>query len=261
VPTRVHPTAVVEPGAELGHGVEVGAFAFIGAGVRLGDGTRVHHHGSVEGNTVLGRACEVFPFACLGAKTQDLKFKGGNPGVRIGDRNVFREYVTVHAATNDGDFTRLGDDNTLLAYVHIAHDCVLGNGIVMSNCAMLAGHVTLEDHVLIGGYGGVHQFCRIGAYAMLAATGKLVQDLPPFFIGDGSPAVVRAYNKVGLERRGFTPAQFERIRQIFRVLFRTGHTRAEALEQLRTHPQANSAEFQRVLTFAAQSIRGVVPGS
>ena len=99
--------------------------------MRLGDGTRVHHHGSVEGNTVLGRACEVFPFACLGAKTQDLKFKGGNPGVRIGDRNVFREYVTVHAATNDGDFTRLGDDNTLLAYVHIAHDCVLGNGIVM----------------------------------------------------------------------------------------------------------------------------------
>src|SRR6185369_10389530 len=174
-------------------------------------------HASVEGDTVLGPGCEVFPYACIGGKTQDLKFKGGRPGVRIGAHNTFREYVTVHAATNDGALTVIGDNNTLLASSHVAHDCVLGSGIVMSNGAVLAGHVIVEDHVVIGGYGGVHQFCRIGAYAMLSATAKLVQDLPPFFIADGTPAVVRAYNKVGLERNGFTAERLARVRQIFRI--------------------------------------------
>jgi UDP-N-acetylglucosamine acyltransferase len=257
----IHPTAIVEPGAELGANVALGAFAFIGSGARLGDGTRVHHHASVEGDTVLGPGCEIFPYANLGAKTQDLKFKGGRPGVRIGARNVFREYVTVHAATADGAHTIIGDDNTILAYSHVAHDCVLGNGIVMSNGVMLAGHVTVEDCAVIGGYGGVHQFCRIGAYAMLSATAKLVQDLPPFFIADGTPAVVRAYNKVGLERHGFTAEQLARVRLIYRVLFRAGLNRTQALEKLRAHPEAGSAEFQRMLAFAAKSERGLAPGS
>lgn len=261
IPTKIHPTAIVEAGAELGAGVEVGAFVFLGASVRLGAGTRVHHHASVEGDTVLGKNCEVFPYACLGAKTQDLKFAGGRPGVRIGDRNVFREYVTVHAATKDGEFTRLGDDNTILAYSHVAHDCVLGNDIVMSNGVQLAGHVTVEDCAVIGGYGGVHQFCRIGAYAMLSATAKLVQDLPPFFIADGTPAVVRAYNKVGLERRGFSVEQLDRVRQIYRLLFRDGLNRTQALDKLREHPLAATKEFQRVLDFAAKSERGLAPGS
>ena len=150
---RIHSTAVVEDGAELGADVEIGAFAFVGAGVRLGARTRLHHHASVEGNTHLGEACEIFPYANIGGKTQDLKYKGGNPGVRIGARNVFREYFTVHAATNDGDFTTVGDDNTFLAYGHIAHDCVVGSHVVASNGMMLAGHVTVEDHVVIGGYG------------------------------------------------------------------------------------------------------------
>src|SRR4051812_34814456 len=169
----IHPTAVVEAGAQLGAQVRIGAFAFVGAGVVLGDGTRLHHHASVEGNTTLGRSCEVFPYACLGGKTQDLKFKGGNPGVRIGDQKVFCEYVTVHAATNDGDFTTIANGNTVLAYSHIAHDCVVGSSVVMSNGVMLAGHVIVEDHVVIGGYGGVHQFCRLGAHSMLSATAKL----------------------------------------------------------------------------------------
>jgi UDP-N-acetylglucosamine acyltransferase len=259
--TSIHPTAVVEPGAELGDGVEIDALAFVGAGARLGDGTRLHHHASVEGDTVLGKNCEVFPHANLGAKTQDLKFKGGRPGVRIGDRNVFREYVTVHAATNDGEFTRVGDGNTVLAYSHIAHDCVLGSRIVLSNGVQLAGHVTVEDCAVVGGYGGVHQFCRIGAFAMLSATAKLVQDLPPFFIADGTPAVVRAYNKVGLERNGFTAAQLARVRLIFRVLYRDGLNRTQALEKLATHADAASEEFRRVLAFAAASERGLAPGA
>ncbi len=146
--SRIHPTAIVESGVQLGEGVEIGAYAFVGAGVTLGAGTRLHHHASVEGDTVLGAACEVFPYACLGGKTQDLKFKGGRPGVRIGDRNVFREYVTVHAATFDGDVTRIGSDNHFLASTHIAHDCVLGDHIVMSNGAVLAGHVVSSAELM-----------------------------------------------------------------------------------------------------------------
>lgn len=257
---KIHPTAVVESGAQLGADVEIGAFCFVGAGVVLGSGTRLHHHASVEGDTVLGEGCEVFPYACIGGKTQDLKFKGGRPGVRIGDRNVFREYVTVHAATFDGDMTRIGSDNTFLATTHIAHDCVLGSHIVMSNGAVLAGHVVVEDHVVIGGYGGVHQFCRLGAFAMLSATAKLVQDLPPFCIADGTPAEVRAINKVGLERNGFTAERLDRVKAIYRTLYRDGLNRTQALEKLAAHPDAGTDEFQQMLVFARSSSRGLAPG-
>lgn len=260
MPAKIHPSAIVEPTVELGDHVEIGPFAYIGGQVRLGEGTRIHHHASVEGNTVLGPGCEVFPYANLGAKTQDLKFKGGNPGVRIGARNVFREYVTVHAATNDGDFTTIGDDNVLLAYGHVAHDCRLGSHIVASNTFVLAGHVVVEDHVTLGGMAGVHQFCRIGAYAMVSACAKVVQDVAPFFIADGQPAVIRSLNKVGLERKGFAPEQVDRVKQIYRILFRSGLNRSQALEKLAEHADAGSKEFQRMLTFAAASDRGLAPG-
>jgi UDP-N-acetylglucosamine acyltransferase len=258
--TRIHPTAIIESGANVGADVEIGAYAYVGPQVGLGAGTRLHHHASVEGNTVLGAACEVFPYACVGGQTQDLKFSGGNPGLRVGDRNVFREYVTIHCATNDGDVTRVGSDNVLLGACHVAHDCVLGDHIVMSNGVMLAGHVTLEDFVVIGGYGGIHQFCRVGAYAMLSATAKLVHDLPPYFIADGAPAEVRAINRVGLERNGFAPEQVDRVKQIYRTLYREGLNRSQALEKLAAHPQAGTAEFQRLLNFARGSQRGMAPG-
>lgn len=260
MPSLIHATAIIESGAQLAPGVAVGAYAFVGAGVTLGKGTRLHHHATVEGNTVLGRECEIFPYACIGGRTQDLKYMGGNPGLRVGDRNVFREYVTVHAATNDGDFTRIGDGNNFLASSHVAHDCVVGNGVVTSNGVVLAGHVTIEDHVVIGGYGGVHQFCRVGANAMLSAYAKLVQDLPPFFIADGAPATVRTLNKVGLERHGFTVEQLERVKLIFRILYRSGLNRTQALEQLAAHADAGTVEFQRVLDFAQRSERGLAPG-
>jgi len=256
---NIHATAIVEPGAVLEQDVEIGAYAFVGAEVKLGRGVRLHHHASVEGNTELGAACEVFPYACIGGKTQDLKFGGGNPGLRVGERNVFREYVTIHCATKDGAFTRLGSDNTLLASCHVAHDCVLGSHIVMSNGVVLAGHVVVEDCVVIGGYGGVHQFCRIGAYAMLSAFGKLVHDLPPFFIADGMPAEVRAINRVGLERNGFTGGQIERVKQIHRVLYREGLNRSQALEKLAAHESAGTEEFRRMLEFARASQRGLAP--
>lgn len=256
----IHPTAIIEPGARLGEGVEIGAYAYVGGQVELGAGTKLHHHASVEGNTVLGAGCELFPYACIGGRTQDLKFRGGNPGLRVGDRNVFREYVTLHCATHDGAFTRVGSGNTLLAGCHVAHDCVLGDHIVMSNGAVLAGHVIVEDHVVIGGYGGVHQFCRLGAYAMLSATAKLVHDLPPFFIADGTPAKVRAINQVGLERNGFTPHQLDRVKQLHRILYRDGLNRTQALERIAAHPETDSPEFSRFRAFAGTSSRGLAPG-
>ncbi len=261
MPTQIHPTAVVDSAAELGGDVEIGPLCYVGPGVRLGDRTRLHHHASVEGNTWLGEACEVFPYACIGGKTQDLKFKGGNPGVRVGARNVFREYFTVHAATKDGEFTTLGDDNTFLAYGHIAHDCVLGSHIVMSNAVSIAGHVVIEDHVVVGGVSGVHQFCRIGAYAMVSAYAKVVQDVAPFFIADGQPALIRAINKIGLERKGFTPEQLERVKAVHRILFRDGLNRSQALEKLAADERASTPEFARMLAFAKASDRGLAPGA
>lgn len=259
--TEIHPTAVVEPGAELGADVVVGPLAFVGSGTKLGDRTRLHHHAAVEGNTVLGEACEIYPFANIGAKTQDLKYKGGNPGVRIGDRNVFREYVTIHTGTFDGEMTVLGDDNVLLAHCHVAHDCQLGNHIIASNNTGIAGHCTVEDYVVFGAMSGVHQFCRIGAHAMISAYAKIVQDVPPYMIADGQPAIIRAINRVGLERRGFEKDQLDRIKQLFRILFRDGLNRSQALEQLKAHESADSAEYQAVLSFAAQSERGFTPGA
>ncbi|MCC5023571.1 MAG: acyl-ACP--UDP-N-acetylglucosamine O-acyltransferase [Candidatus Synoicihabitans palmerolidicus] len=261
MPTPIHATAVVEPGAQLGANVEIGALAYVGAGVVLGDGTRLHHHAAVEGNTVLGADCEVFPFANIGAKTQDLKFDGGNPGVRIGARNVFREYVTIHGATAPDGHTLLGDDNVLLAYGHVAHDCILGNHIIASNSTGIAGHCVVEDHVVFGAVSGVHQFCRIGAHSMISAYAKIVQDIAPFMIADGQPAVIRAINKIGLERRGFVSEQLDRVKLIFRILFREGLNRSQALDKLKAHDAVDSDEFKAVLGFASASDRGLAPGA
>jgi UDP-N-acetylglucosamine acyltransferase len=254
----IHPTAIIEPGAQLAEDVAIGAYAYVGARATIGAGTVLHHHANVEGLTTIGRQCEIFPFACVGTKTHDLKYKGGEPGLIVGDRNVFREYVSVHGATKDGEFTRLGDDNVMLAYSHVAHDCVVGNFLVMSSQSALAGHVLVEDHVNIGWGTGVHQFCRIGAHAMLGGMSKLVQDAPPYVIADGNPAIARSINKVGLERGGFTPEQLETVKHIFRLVYRAGLNRTQALERLRDHALSTTAEFRHFLAFADKSERGFI---
>jgi UDP-N-acetylglucosamine acyltransferase len=258
---NIHPSAVVDSAAELGADVVIGPLCYVGPGVRIGDRTLLHHHASVEGNTWLGEACEVFPYACIGGKTQDLKFKGGNPGVRIGSRNVFREYLTVHAATAAEGFTTIGDDNTFLAYGHVAHDCTVGNRVVSSHGVGLAGHVTIEDDAVLGANCGIHQFCRVGAYAMISGYAKVVQDVAPFLIADGQPAVIRAINKIGLERKGFDSVRIERVKAIYRILFRDGLNRTQALEKLAAHEQAATPEFERMLAFAKISERGLAPGA
>ncbi len=258
--SKIHPTAIIEDGAKLGSDVAIGAYAYVGGQVTLGDGCVVQHHATVDGLTFMGPLCEVFPYAAIGGKTHDLKFKGGTPGVKIGARNVFREYVTVHAATKDGEFTVLGDDNVILAYSHIAHDCIVGNHLVMSSQSALAGHVVLGDHVNVAWGTGMHQFCRVGSFAMVGAMSKLVQDVAPFLIADGIPAVIRGFNKVGLERNGFGPEQIDRVKAIYKTLYRSGLNRTQALEQLAARADADSAEIVAVRQFAAASERGLCGG-
>jgi UDP-N-acetylglucosamine acyltransferase len=260
MPTVIHPTAIIEPGAVLDENVTVGAYAFVGPEVRLGAGTVLHHHACVEGFTQLGPDNEVFPFALIGSQTHDLKFRGGHPGLRTGARNVFREYVTVHTATNDGEFTVLGDDNVLLAYSHIAHDCVVGSHFVMSSHAALAGHVVVGDHVNVGWNAGIHQFCRLGTHSMIGACAKVVQDVPPFMMVDGNPAAVRTINKIGLERNGFSVDDVALARAVYKTLYREGLNRTQAVERLRAHPQAARPLIASVLDFIGKSERGLASG-
>lgn len=253
----IHPTAVVETGAELEDGVCVEAYAYVGSRVRIGTGTVVRHHATVEGNTVLGRDNIVFPYACLGGQTQDLKYKGGHPGLRIGDANTFRECCTVHCATAEGDLTVIGSHNNFLAYAHIAHDCVVGSHVIMSNNATLAGHVRLGDHVVMGGLSAIHQFCRAGDFAMIGGMAKVVQDVPPYTIADGNPCEGRAPNKVGLERNGFSPEDLLLVRSIFKTFYRMGLNHKQAMEKLRELPNADDPIVTRFITFVEATERGI----
>ena len=254
--TSVHPTAVVHPKATLGEGCEIGPFCVLGEHVSLGANCRLHSHVVVDGHTTLGAGNELFPFAAIGLKTQDLKWKGGVTRTVIGDHNVFRENTTVHSATNDGDATVLGSHNHFLAYTHIAHDCVVGNHIVMSNVGTLAGHVIVEDHAIIGGLAAVHQFCRIGRMAIIGGCSKVVQDVPPFMLADGNPAETKALNKVGLERNGVSDEAQSALKKAFKILFRDGLTVSNALVKIETELPL-LPELQHLIAFVKASERGI----
>jgi UDP-N-acetylglucosamine acyltransferase len=254
----IHPTAIVEDGAQLDDGVRVEAYAYVGAEVTLGAGTVVRHHATVEGYTFMGKNNTVHPYALIGGKTQDLKYKGGRPGLKIGDENSFREYATVHCATNDGDFTIVGSFNNLLAYSHIAHDCIIGDHLIASNGTAIAGHVQVGHHVVIGGFGGVHQFCRIGDFAMVGAMAKLTQDIPPYVIAEGNPAQSRTINKVGLERNGFDADMMAQVKTAFRIVYKQDLTREQALAKLKAEVAAgNKPVIEKFLAFFESSQRGV----
>jgi UDP-N-acetylglucosamine acyltransferase len=255
--TEIHPTAIIEKGAELDAGVFVGAYAYVGKQVKAGKGTRIHHHATIEGDTQLGEANEIFPYAYIGAKTHDLKYEGGTPGLKIGDRNTFREYVTVHLATFENTYTVMGSDNVMLAYSHVAHECVVGNHLVMSSHSALAGHVVVEDHVNVGWNVGVHQFCKVGAYAMLGACSKVVQDVLPYMIVDGNPAETRTINKVGMERNGFSKEDIQLARFAYKTMYRDGLNRSQAMELLLAHPEKDSRIISEIIKFVEASERGL----
>ncbi|MBM3821878.1 MAG: acyl-ACP--UDP-N-acetylglucosamine O-acyltransferase [Verrucomicrobia bacterium] len=252
----IHSTAVIHPGARLGDGCEIGPYCIIGEHVELGPRCRLHSHVVLDGHTVLGADNELFPFASIGLKTQDLKWKGGTTWTRVGDRNTFREHVTVHSATGDGESTVVGCDNHILAYCHLAHNVVLGSHVIMSNVATLAGHVLVEDHAVIGGLAAVHQFCRIGRLSIVGGCSKVVQDVAPFMMADGNPAETRGLNKVGLERRGVDAETASALKQCYKLLFREGLTLGNAIARIRAEITVRP-EVESLLQFATSSQRGL----
>ena len=254
--TRIHPTAVIDSHAHLGEECEIGPYSVVGPHVRLGNGCRLYSHVVLDGQTTIGPGCEFFPFACIGLKTQDLKFKGGTCALTIGADNVFREHVTVHTATSDGGVTRIGSANHFLAYAHVAHDCVVGDHVIFSNNGTLAGHVTVEDYAIIGGLAAVHQFCRIGTMAIIGGCSKVVQDAPPYMITDGNPAVARSVNKVGLERNGVSEEVQRGLREAFKIICKSGLTVSNALDRVQKEVPP-SKEIQHLIDFCRKSERGI----
>jgi len=252
----IHPTAIIHPKAQIGADCEIGPYCVIGEHVTMGEQCKLYSHVVLDGHTVLGDRNEVFPFASLGMKTQDLKWKGGINHLRIGNGNVFREGVTVHTSTSDGDSTVIGDHNLFLTNVHVAHDCQLGNGIIMSSFAGLAGHVRVEDHVVLGGYVAVHQFCRVGKLAMVGGCSKLRQDLAPFMLADGSPAETHTINKVGLERNGVPDTSIAALKQAYKIIFREGLTIPNALARIESDVPGGP-EIQHLIQFIRASERGI----
>lgn len=254
--TQIHSTAVVHPKAQIGDACEIGPYCVIGEHVVLGPACRLHSHVVIDGHTVLGRENEIFPFASIGLKTQDLKWKGGITRTQIGDRNTFREYVTINSATSDGETTLVGSDNHILAYSHLAHNVNIGNHVIMSNVGTLAGHVTVSDHAVIGGVVAIHQFCRIGKMSMIGGCSKVVQDVPPFMLADGNPAQTRTINKVGLERRGVSEEAQTALKQAYKILFREGLTISNALVKIEKELPP-LPEIQHLVQFARTSERGL----
>ena len=252
----IHSTAVIHPKARVGDGCEIGPYCVIGERVELGAGCKLHSHVVIDGHTKLGARNEIFPFASIGLKTQDLKWKGGITRTEIGDGNTFREYVTIHSATSDGDATTVGSNNHILAYCHVAHDCRLGSNIVMSNVGTLAGHVTVEDHAIVGGLAAVHQFCRIGKMAIIGGCSKVVQDVPPFMLADGNPAETRTINKVGLERNGVSEEAIGVLKSAYKILFREGLTIPNALVKIEKE-LAPLPEVLHLVQFVKSSERGI----
>jgi len=252
----VHPTAIIHPKAELGSGCDIGPYCVVGEHVMIGDGCKLHSHVVVDGHTRLGKRNVIFPFASIGLQTQDLKWKGGVTRTEIGNDNTFRECVTVHSATEDGDATVIGSDNHILAYCHLAHNVKLGDHIVMSNVATLAGHVVVEHDAVVGGLAAVHQFCRIGKLAMVGGCSKVVQDVPPFMMADGNPAETRTVNKIGLERSGVSGEAQMALKSCFNLLFRDRLTISNALARIEKEVPP-LPEVQHLLNFIRTSERGI----
>lgn len=253
---QIDPRSVVHPSARLAEDVVVGPFCVIGPDVEIGPGTILKSHVNVDGRTRIGSACTIWPFASIGTQTQDLKFQGGSPGVAIGDGTTLREYVTVNAATADGVDTIVGQRCHIMAYSHVAHDCIVGDEVIMANAATLAGHVIVEDQAIIGGLVGVHQFVRVGRLSITGGCAKIVQDVPPFMTADGNPLAIRGINKIGLERRGVPPETVKALKEAYRLLYR----RKLGIKDMITEMKASlpdSPELLHLETFVLNSERGI----
>lgn len=253
---KIHPTAIIKDGAILDPSVEVGPYAIIGENVKIGAGTVVQAHAFIDGHTTIGANCKIFPFACVGMPTQDLKFDGGITYAEIGDGTTLREFSTVHLGTRDGEVTKVGKNCLIMAYCHIAHGCEVGNDVIMSNSAMLAGEVKVEDKAVISGMLGVHQFVRIGTMSMTGAS-RVTQDVPPYMIVGREPAQTVGLNIVGLQRRGVAAEAIAALKKAFKIIWHEGLNRSEAIAKVRAEIQG-CAEVDHLVEFIEQSKRGVL---
>jgi len=254
----IHPTAIVDPNARIGAGVSIGAYSIIGAEVEIGDGTWIGPHVVINGPTRIGRDNKIHQFASLGEAPQDKKYNGEPTRLEIGDRNIIREYVTMNRGTpGGGGVTRIGNDGLFMAYIHVAHDCQIGDKVIFSNNASLAGHVHVGNQVILSGFTLVHQFCSIGDHAFTGMGSAISKDVPPYLMVAGNPAEPHGINKEGLKRRGFTPQSIQTLRQAYKVLYRSGLSLEEATARLKEMAQT-CAELEPFVEFLDNSKRSIV---
>jgi UDP-N-acetylglucosamine acyltransferase len=260
--SSIHPTAVIEPGAELAEDVVIGAYSTVGANVTMGAGTVVGSHSVIEGHTTIGAGNQIGHYASIGGRPQDMKYKGEPTRLVIGDRNTIREFTTIHTGTvQDSGVTTVGDDNWIMAYVHIGHDCQIGSNVILSSTAQMAGHVIVGDWAIVAGMSGVHQFVRIGEHSMLGGASALVQDLPPFVIAAGNKAVPHGINVEGLRRRGFSADAISALRSAYRLLYKNGLSLEEAkaqLADLSSEGGDGDQHVRKLTAFIETSQRGII---
>jgi len=254
--TDIATTAVVDRKAELEADVRIGPYAIVGPNVRIGAGTTVGPHAILDGYTKIGRDCRIFPHAAVGTEPQDLKYRGGEVWLKIGDRTVIREFATLNPATAEGDSTLVGSDCLLMAYSHVAHNCVLENHVILANSVNLAGHVTVEEYAVIGGVTPIHQFVRIGAHSIIGGGSRIPQDVSPYTRVAGNPAQSYGLNLIGLERRGFTPEAIDALKKAYRFFFRMKLTVREAAARIEAEVPS-TPEVQKMVHFLLTSERGV----
>lgn len=257
-PRKIHRYAVVHPGAVLGEGAEVGPFCVVGEHVQIGARTKLLAHVVVNGHTTIGEDTLIYPFVTLGLPSQDRKYVGEISYTKVGDRSILREFVSIHRATGAGEVTLIGDDALLLAYVHVAHNCRIGNHVTMSSTAQLAGHVEVDDYATLGGMVGVHQFVRIGKHAMVGGASKIGRDVPPYLLVAGAPgpAFAAGLNRTGLQRAGFAPVVMAELKECYKLLYRSQLNTSQALDAMRALVKTD--EGREMIDFVANSQRGII---
>ncbi len=254
----IHPTAIISPDAEIAAGVEVGPYSIIGPSVTIGKGTRIGPHVVIESHTDIGEDCNILQFASIGAPPQDLKYQGEETRVVIGNANTIREFATIHRATSaDIGVTMMGDHNLIMAYCHIAHNCKLGNHVIMSNAANLAGHIHVEDYAIISGLSGIHQFTRIGAHSIVGGCSAVTKDVPPYVMAAGNMAKLYGLNLIGLKRRGFPEETIGALKDAYRIVFRSGLLLATAVDRVKKEVP-DLPEIRHFITFIEASERGIL---
>jgi len=252
----IHPTAIIDPAAEIADDVSIGPYCIIGPEARIGSATVLKSHVTVDGFTQIGSGCTVWPYASIGAQSQDLKHKGGKPGVVIGNQTTVREFVTINAATFDGDITTVGSNCHIMAYVHIAHDCTVGDRVIMANAATLAGHVTIEDDTIIGGLCAIHQFVKIGRGAITGGCSKVVMDVPPYMMADGNPLEIRGLNSVGLKRANIDAAEYDALKKAYKLIYLSQLKLTEAVSKI-NEGLPTTDRIAHLIEFLKSSERGI----